>query len=65
MSVTLYFVIQGPAVRFGQQVLTATPTHLTLRIFHADLRPDATDPVATFEIDVPQASLLANAVGRS
>jgi hypothetical protein len=42
----------------------ATPTHLTLRIYHADLRPDAADPVATFDIDVPQAPLLANAVGR-
>jgi hypothetical protein len=63
MSATLYFVIQGPAARLGQQVLMATPTHLTLRIYHADLRPDAADPVATFDIDVPQAPLPAP-VGR-
>jgi len=56
MSATLYLAINGSATRFGPQALAATLTHLTLRVFPVDLRPGHVEPLASFDIDVPQPS---------
>lgn len=54
VSASLYFALDGPAPRIGPEVLAATLVHLKLRIFPPGLRPGQDQPLATFDIDVPQ-----------
>jgi hypothetical protein len=57
MSVSLFFAVDGPATRIGPQALRATLVHVRLRAYPSGLINEATQPVASFDIDVPQPLL--------
>jgi hypothetical protein len=57
MAVSLYFAVDGAATRIGPQTLSATLTHVTLRVYPADVYQEGVKPVASFDIDVPQPTM--------
>jgi hypothetical protein len=57
MTVSLFFAVDGPATRIGPHALRATLLHVRLRAYPSSLINEATQPVASFDIDVPQPTM--------